>query len=351
MVRNRGEVDRPPGPAVDLSVVIPVRDEATNLGPLVDRLLAALEPLGVTFEILFVDDGSSDESPAILREVQGRDLRVGVVTLSRNFGHQAALTAGLDHATGRAVVAMDGDLQDPPEVIPALFERWQAGYDVAYAVRRSRREAWPKRLGYYGFYRVLGAVADLDIPLDSGDFCLMDRRVVDALNALPERARFVRGLRTFVGFRQVGVPYDRDARHAGSPKYTFRALAGLAVDGIVSFSGYPLRLLTFLGLAVAVLALVLTGWVCLDACSRHTAPRGWASVIVAVLFLGSMQMIGLGIVGEYVRLIFLEAKGRPTYLVGEVRPARPPQPLFRPRGQVGGRAQVRLRVDPPADAR
>lgn len=332
--------------AVDLSVVVPVHDEAANLAPLLGRLVAALDGLGATFEVVFVDDGSVDASPALLRAFQARDPRVGVLTLSRNFGHQAAVTAGLDRARGRAVVVMDGDLQDPPEVIPALVDRWLHGYDVAYAVRRSRRESWPKRLGYFAFYRILGAVADLDIPLDSGDFCLMDRRVVRALNALPERARFVRGLRTFVGFRQVGVPYDRAARHLGEPKYTFRALLGLAVDGIVSFSGRPLRLLTCLGIATALLALGLTGWVCLDAFVHRTAPRGWASVIVAVLFMGSAQMVGLGIVGEYVRLIFLEAKGRPSYIVGEDRPADlPAAPARRPR------PRPHLRFDPAADAR
>ncbi len=326
---------------VDLSVVIPVHNEAANLVPLLDRLVAALEGLGMTFEVVFVDDGSLDDSTQILKTLQGGDPRVGVIALSRNFGHQGAVTAGLDHARGRAVVVMDGDLQDPPEVIPSLVDRWQAGFDVAYAVRRNRKEPWPKRLGYFGFYRILGAISELDIPLDSGDFCLMDRRVVLALNALPERARFVRGLRTFVGFRQVGVPYDRAARHSGAPKYTFRALLALAVDGIVSFSGYPLRLLTYLGMATATLAIALTAWVFFDAIVHGTAPRGWASVIVAVLFMGSMQMVGLGIVGEYVRLIFLETKGRPSYIVGEHRPAA------LDRSGVRDRVRGRLRVDRP----
>ncbi len=330
---------------VDLSVVIPVHDEAENLAPLLRRLVDALEGLNLTFEVVFVDDGSLDASPQILRALQDGDPRVGVIALSRNFGHQAAVTAGLDHARGRAAVVMDGDLQDPPEVIPSLVDRWRLGFDVAYAIRRNRKESWPKRLGYFGFYRLLGAIAELDIPLDSGDFCLMDRRVVLALNALPERARFVRGLRTFVGFRQVGVPYDRAARHSGKPKYTFRALLGLAVDGIVSFSGYPLRLLTYLGIATATLAVALTAWVFFDAFVHQSAPRGWASVIVAVLFMGSMQMVGLGIVGEYVRLIFLETKGRPSYIVAEHRPAALDQ------SGVRDRVHGRLRVDRPANAR
>ena len=344
MDEDRGETGRRRDPRVDLSVVVPVHNEAANLGPLLDRLVTTLERDSARFEVLFVDDGSRDDSPALLDRAAREDARVGVLTLSRNFGHQAAVTAGLDHAEGRAVVVMDGDLQDPPEVIPTLLDRWRAGYDVAYAVRRTRREVWPKRLAYFGFYRILGAVADLDIPLDSGDFCLMDRKVVDALRTLPERARFVRGLRTFVGFRQVGVPYDRDPRHLGEPKYTFRALLTLAVDGIISFSGRPLRLLTYLGLATATLAVGLTGWVFLDAFVNQTAPRGWASVIVAVLFMGSMQMVGLGIVGEYVRLIFLETKGRPSYIMSDHRPAA---------GSVAPRARTparpHLRVDRPVE--
>ena len=180
---------------------------------------------GCRYELVFVDDGSCDATPRLLDEIQAGDSRVSVIHLSRNFGHQAAVTAGLDHARGRAVVVMDGDLQDPPEVIPRLVERWSEGLDVVYAVRRNRKEGPAKRLGYFAFYRLLNAISDLRIPLDSGDFCLMDRKVVDAINALPERARFVRGLRTFVGFRQSGVEYDREARGAGRPKYTFRALA------------------------------------------------------------------------------------------------------------------------------
>ena len=302
-----------------LSVVVPLYNEERNVGPLYQRLIDALESLGFSHEIIFVDDGSSDATPWLLDEIQGRDGDVIVVHLSRNFGHQAAVSAGLDQARGSAVVVMDGDLQDPPEVLPRFVDRWREGFDVVYAVRRDRKEAWPKRLAYFGFYRILAAIGDLDIPLDSGDFCLMDRKVVDALVALPERARFVRGLRTFVGFRQVGVSYERQARAAGKPKYTFRALVGLAIDGMVSFSGYPLRLLTYLGLGTAALAAMMTMWVFVDAFVHQTAPRGWASVIVAVLFMGSMQMVGLGIIGEYVRLIFLETKGRPTYIVAERR--------------------------------
>jgi len=308
-------------PTPDLSVVVPLRDERENVGELHRRLKAALAATGCDHEIVFIDDGSRDETPRLIADLRRQDPDLTAVHLSRNFGHQAAVTAGLDEARGRAVVVMDGDLQDPPEVIPQLLELWRRGHEVVYAVRRRRREGLAKRVGYFLFYRTLGLISDLDIPLDSGDFCLMDRKAVDALRALPERKRFVRGLRTFVGFRQVGLEYDRPARDAGSPKYTLRSLAGLAIDGLVSFSSYPLRLVTYLGLATAAVAAGLTVWALSDALRNHTAPRGWASTLIVVMFLGSIQLVSLGIVGEYIRLIFWEVKGRPTYIVGERHPS------------------------------
>jgi dolichol-phosphate mannosyltransferase len=244
-----------------------------------------------------------------------------VLHLSRNFGHQSAVSAGLDHARGLGVMIMDGDLQDPPEVIAEFVARWREGYDVVFAVRRQRKEGPAKRLAYFLFYRILRAISELDIPLDSGDFCLMDRRVVDALRALPEQKRFVRGLRTFVGFRQTGVRYERAARLSGRPKYTLRGLIGLAVDGLVSFSSYPLRLAMRLGMASALFALALIAWVVVDAYTRQSAPHGWASTMAVVLFMGAVQLICLGIIGEYIRLIFWEAKGRPAYVVREYKPA------------------------------
>jgi dolichol-phosphate mannosyltransferase len=298
-----------------LSVVIPVRDEEAVVDELHRRLAAVLDVLAVPAEVLFIDDGSRDATARRVRRIRRFDPRVQLVRLSRNFGHQAAVTAGLDLAAGRAVVVMDGDLQDPPETIPALVDAWRQGADVAYAVRRSRREGAGLRLAYRAFYRILRRVAELDIPLDSGDFCLMDRKVVRALRRLPERVRFVRGLRRYVGFRQVGVPYDREARAAGRPKYRLGALVGLAVDGLVSFSGRPLRVATWLGLASAVVALGLTAWVVFDAIAARTAPRGWASTMLAVLFMGSVQLVCLGIVGEYLRLIFLESKRRDPYVI------------------------------------
>jgi glycosyltransferase involved in cell wall biosynthesis len=305
-----------------VSVVVPLHDEEETVGELHRRLADALEASGVSYEVVLVDDGSSDATGDLIDDLEREDDHLVVVHLSRNFGHQAAVSAGIDRARGQAVVLMDGDLQDPPEVIAQFIDAWREGYDVIYGIRRHRKEGLLKRLGYAGFYRILNAISDLHIPLDSGDFCLMDRKVVNALKALPERRRFVRGLRTYVGFRQSGIDYERAAREGGRPKYTLRALLGLAIDGLVSFSSNPLRLVTYMGISTASLAVLMTIWALFDAFLNHTAPRGWASVLVTILFMGSMQLIGLGIIGEYLRLIFLEAKGRPSYIIGEHRRAR-----------------------------
>ncbi len=299
----------------NVSVVVPLYNEHENLPELYRRLVAVLEAQGEPFELLFVNDGSRDATTAMLDLLAVTDSRVSVLHLSRNFGHQAAVTAGIDLARGRAVVVMDGDLQDPPELLPKLIETWRSGHDVVYAVRRKRKEHLAKRFCYFTFYRMLRWVSDLEIPLDSGDFCLMDRKVVDQLRALPERVRFVRGLRTFVGFRQTGIEYDRDARAAGEPKYTYRKLIALAIDGILNHSGSPLRLVTYLGVLSAAAAAVIATWAVADAISNQSTPRGWASLIVVMLFMGAIQLVSLGVVGEYVRRIFLEVKGRPTYIV------------------------------------
>ena len=318
-----GEPARPGAGPPELSVVVPLYNEQENVRELHRRLTASLRGMAIPYEIVFVDDGSRDDTPRMIDELRESDGNLSVIHLSRNFGHQPAVSAGLDHARGRAVVIMDGDLQDPPEVLPQFFRKWREGVEVVYAVRQHRKEGAFKKLGYFAFYRILNAISDLNIPLDSGDFCLMDRRVVDALKGLPERARFVRGLRTFVGFRQDGLAYERAAREAGRPKYTLRGLIGLAVDGLVSFSSYPLRLVTRLGVASALISLGLTVWVLLAALApHHPLPSGWASTVIVVLFMGSVQLISLGIMGEYIRLIFVESKGRPTYIVGDYRPPR-----------------------------
>jgi dolichol-phosphate mannosyltransferase len=298
-----------------LSVVVPLFNEEDNVERLHDRLGRVMESLGVSYEILFVDDGSSDATSTLIAKLQHTDPNLACVHFSRNFGHQAAVSAGIDHGRGQAIIVMDGDLQDPPEVLPEFVAKWREGYEVVYAIRRHRKENLLKRLSYSTFYRILNAISDLDIPLDSGDFCLMDRRVVDLLKHLPERMRFVRGLRSFLGFRQVGLTYDRAARAGGRPKYSLRALVGLALDGLVSFSSYPLRLVARVGLVTILIAIALLVWVLFDAFVMHTAPQGWASTAVVVLFMGAVQLFGIGILGEYLRLIFLEVKRRPTYIV------------------------------------
>lgn len=312
-------IDQPPvsprGPASLISVVVPLYNEEENLEDLYRRLITSLSSTGQEYEIVLVDDGARDATPILIDRLSDRDPRIVALHLSRNFGHQPAVSAGLDHARGDIVVVIDGDLQDPPELIPSLIEKWRQGFEVVYAVRRRREEAWPKRLGYFVFYRLMNTISDMEIPLDSGDFCLMDRKVVTVLNHLPERMRFVRGLRSFVGFRQIGLEYDRPPRGAGSPKYTFRRLLGLAIDGLISFSGRPLRLATYLGMAAVGVATALLVWIFHDAFAYGKSPAGWASTAVIVLFMGSVQLLSLGIIGEYIRLIFLEVKGRPTYIV------------------------------------
>ena len=305
----------------EFSIVVPFFNEADNVLEFHQRISATMRSLGSSYELVFVDDGSRDATPRLLDDLQADDPRLVLVRLTRNFGHQAAISAGLDLARGRAVVVMDGDLQDPPEVVEQLIQAWHEGHDVVYAIRTKRKEGLLKRFAYATFYRVLRAVSDIDIPLDSGDFCLMDRRAVNALKDLPERQRFVRGLRSFVGFRQIGIRYERAARHAGEPKYTWRALLRLAVDGLVSFSGFPLNVITYLGLVSAVISVLFTFGVLTVCCAQRTLPAGWAATILAVLYLGTIHLISLGIMSEYVRRIFIEAKGRPPYIVRDVRRA------------------------------
>jgi polyisoprenyl-phosphate glycosyltransferase len=310
--------DATPQNACFVSVVVPLYNEEENLGELYRRLVDALEADGIDFELVLVNDGSRDATSAMLDALHQRDRRVMAVSLSRNFGHQAAISAGIDHATGQGVILMDGDLQDPPEVLPQFIAAWRHGNDVVFAVRTKRKEVLWKRICYAIFYRVFRAVSTLDIPLDSGDFCLMDRKVVDALKALPERGRFVRGLRTFVGFKQTGLAYERAARQAGQPKYTFRALCRLALDGLIGFSDAPLKLVSGAGLLCVGLAL-LGGAAALVQGLRDAAVPGWWLATLAVFGCTGLQLFGMSILGEYVHRIFWEIKGRPTYIVATVK--------------------------------
>jgi glycosyltransferase involved in cell wall biosynthesis len=267
--------------------------------------------LGLDHELIFVNDGSHDRTPTILDDLAAADPHVRAVHLTRNFGHQAAITAGLTVARGDAIAIMDCDLQDPPEVLPDFIAKWQEGYQVVYAIRQKRKEWFGKRLAYWAFYRMLAKISDLKIPLDSGDFCLMDRSALDLLNSLPEKQRFIRGLRTWVGLKQIGVKYERAARQAGVPQYTFASLVRLAMDGLVSFSSTPLRFVTRLGvvsafgailLGVWVLAVTITEWP-MPEHARKT-PRGWASIACLILLMSAVQLLSLGIIGDYLSRIF-----------------------------------------------
>jgi dolichol-phosphate mannosyltransferase len=296
-----------------ISVVVPVYNEQENLPELERRLTRALTPY--EYDVLFVDDGSHDATLSLLLAFHKANPRLKTLSFSRNFGHQVAISAGIDHAQGEAVILMDGDLQDPPEVLPRFIDKWREGFEVVYAVRRRRKEGLLKRMAYAAFYRILRKVSYLNIPLDSGDFCLMDRKVVDVLKALPERTRFVRGLRTWAGYRQTGLEYDRDKRFAGSPKYTLGKLLTLAYDGIVAFSDLPLRVAIYLGLGSAVAAFLGGLLVVYEKVTNNVPVVGWTSTIVTLLFLGGMILTTLGIIGEYISRIYEEVKHRPLYII------------------------------------
>ena len=320
-----------------VSVVVPVYNEQQVLPAFFARLKDALAALPDAAEIVFVNDGSHDATAEILDAWAAEDTRVRALHLTRNFGHQAALSAGIDHARGDAVVLIDADLQDPPELIPVFHARWREGHQVVFGRRRSRDEGPLKRAAYHAFYKLLHALADIDIPLDSGDFSLMDRALVDRLRQLPERTRFLRGLRSWVGLKQTAVDYDRPVRAGGDSKYTLAKLFKLAFDGIVSFSAAPLRLALVLGTLVSMAGFVLIAVLFYLRLAHTFDLPGWTSLMVVVLFLGGIQLLTVGIVGEYIARIYEEVKNRPVYLVarsvGEPAEARPPQPL---RGVRGG---------------
>jgi len=301
-----------------LSVVVPCFNEQDVLPRTHARLRGALTDLSLDHELIYVDDGSRDRTVEVLRELQRDDPRIRVVRLSRNFGHQLAVTAGVDHARGDAVVLIDADLQDPPEVIREMVERWREGYHVAYGVRVAREGETPfKRWTAAVFYRLLQRFSDVTIPLDTGDFRLMDRVVVDALREMGEQDRFIRGMISWIGFRQVAVPYTREARLAGESKYPFFKMLRFAIDGLVSFSVSPLKIVTALGLVSSMLALLGMGYAFVLRVLTSIWVPGWTLLFMSLLFMGGVQMISIGILGEYVGRIYRETKRRPLYLVQE----------------------------------
>ncbi len=303
-----------------LSLAIPVYNEREVLPTLVARVGAVLDKIpGGPHEIVMVDDGSSDGTADLLEQEAAKDSRIVAVLLSRNFGHQTAITAAMDQVNGDVIVIMDGDLQDPPEVIPQLLAKHAEGYDVVYAQRGERQEGWYLRVCYWLFYRLVAMLSNIRLPLDSGDFALLSRRIVDAMREAPERQRYLRGLRSWVGFKQIGIVVDRAGRHAGKSKYTPLKLLKLASDGIFAFSIVPLRAALVLGLLAIVASLVYAVYAILARLVFETnTPPGFASLIVVIVFLAGVQLMLLGVVGEYVGRIYEEVKARPHYILRKV---------------------------------
>lgn len=303
---------------ITYSIVAPIYNELDNLSELYERVKQVMDSTGREWELLLVDDGSTDGSTERIRELAKQDQRVRPVIFARNFGHQIAITAGWDYARGEAVVIMDADLQDPPEVILDLAKKWREGYEVVYAVRAEREgESWFKKITASAFYRLIRRITDVNIPVDAGDFRLMDRKVVDVLKQMRERHRFPRGMSAWVGFRQIGVEYKRAARHAGVTKYPFRKMLGLALNAITSFSYFPLQVATYVGFFSAGIAILAIPIVVYMRMTGSQAFFGQASTLISVLFLGGVQLISLGILGEYIGRLYDEAKGRPLYIVRE----------------------------------
>lgn len=297
-----------------ISVVIPVFNEAENLPVLTERLSHILIQYS-KYEIIFINDGSVDNSAMIIEDLCKQNKSIKLVNLSRNYGHQAAISAGIIYAKGDAVIVMDADLQDPPEVIPQFIEKWQEGYDVVYAIRRNRKENILKRLSYYVFYRLLNRISDINIPFDSGDFSIMDKNIVNLINSFPERNRFIRGIRAWLGFRHVGLEYDRNERYSGKPKYTIKKLIKLASDGIYTFSYKPLLIASRMGIVITLSAFLGILIVLYLKLFTNSYIPGFAGITIIMLFLGGIQLVVLGIMGEYIGRIYDEVKGRPYYII------------------------------------
>jgi glycosyltransferase involved in cell wall biosynthesis len=301
-----------------LSIIVPMFNEGRNIAALFERLVPVVQSIGLTYEIICIDDGSRDDTLAKLVALRTQCPAVKVVALSRNFGKEIALTAGLQHAAGRAAIPIDADLQHPPEIIPKLVEKWREGFEVVYAVRRSRgTEPLARRLSAGGFYWIFKRLSDVPLPKDAGDYRLLDRRVVDAINAMPERSRFMKGIFAWVGFRQTGVDYDVEPRREGASGWSIRRLFHFAVDGLTSFSNFPLIAWGYVGAVIAAVALVAGAYFVLHTLIEGVDVPGYASLIVAVLFFGGVQLITLGIIGSYIGRIFQEVKRRPLYFVRE----------------------------------
>ncbi|MBM3144084.1 MAG: glycosyltransferase family 2 protein [Chloroflexi bacterium] len=300
------------------TIIAPIFNEVENIPELYRRICEVMDSTAEPWELVMVDDGSTDGSTGLIRKLAGEDGRVRPVIFARNFGHQIAVTAGLDYSRGEAVVVIDSDLQDPPEVILEMIARWREGYEVVYAVRAEREgETWFKKFTASLFYRLIYRITDVDIPLDTGDFRLLDRKVVDVMGQMRERHRFLRGMSVWVGFEQTGVEYKRAARFAGETKYPFKKMLKFATDAITSFSYFPLQVAMYVGFVSAGFSILAIPVVVILRLAGSQAFFGQASALIAVLFLGGVQLISLGILGEYVGRLYDEAKGRPLYIVSE----------------------------------
>lgn len=308
---------------MDLSIIIPVYNEEENVNLLYDRLTKVVMSLGLTYEFIFVNDGSKDKTIALVKKLTQKDPHIKYIDFSRNFGHQIAVTAGLDLSAGQSVVIIDADLQDPPELIQDLYEKMKEGFEVVYAKRRKRDgESFMKKFTAKTFYRILKNITSVEIPVDTGDFRIMDRKVVDVLKSMPEHHRFIRGQISWIGFNQTFVEYDREERNAGETGYTYKKMTKFALDGITAFSDFPLRLATFMGFVVSGIAFFVLLYALYMRLIVENYVPGWTSVITSVLFLGGVQLIAIGIIGEYISRINTEAKRRPLYIVKETNIGR-----------------------------
>lgn len=302
---------------MDYSIIIPVYNEEKNIKILYERLTKVLKPLKKNYELIFVNDGSSDSTLFRLTEFHKNDYVVKIVNFSRNFGHQMAVSAGLKFAKGELVAVIDADLQDPPELLIKFFNKAREGYDVIYAIRKKRKESFFMRIAYATYYRFLKTIADIDIPLDSGDFCVMKKKVVESINLLPERNRFIRGIRTWVGFKQIGIEYEREARYAGESKYNFKKLMKLAFDGIFSFSYVPFKFMFYLGFFALFFSFLGGVWVFYMKffTINYNKVPGFATTVTLLIFVGGLQLFSMGVMGEYIKRIYDEIKQRPQYII------------------------------------
>jgi glycosyltransferase involved in cell wall biosynthesis len=302
-----------------ISFVIPLYNEEANFDELSKRASDIAHTLGLTCEILFINDGSSDKTPQLMEELSRRDERFTSVFLSRNYGHQIALSAGLTMARGtEAIMILDGDLQDPPEMVTEFYAKLKEGYDVVYGVRTKRKESKIKKIAYWSFYRLLKSIAQIDLPLDSGDFCMISRRAVNYLNQMPEQNRFIRGMRTWIGFKQIGITYERSARYAGETKYSWKKLFELAYSGIFNFSVFPVKLVTRMGMSAFGLGFIYLLYTLIQKILFNNVPIGFTAIVFSILLFSGVQLISLGIIGEYAYRIYQQVQQRPLFIIDKV---------------------------------